>query len=380
MAGFFAAPQAAAVLKHGILRRYLPVFATKTGSRAGEVTYLDGYAGPGLYDDGTEGSPALALQTAAALADFRGRATLHGHLIEQDKRSVDALDELLGEFEAAWDVHHGRVDDHLPRILAGLNPSTPLFAFLDPFGLPIPFSMVVDILRRGGHPTSFGRASGAATEVLLNFSIPGINRVGGQLTGKGTDERWLRARDTMVQRMDEVLGGDWWHRIWTSGAQDRVEQILDGYKDLLLKKSAAGWGIFDVDVADRWQGPPSYHLLLLTQHADGVWAFNESLSLAMEEYRQYCHEHEGLLDLEPLKDREQQWIAHIESNLRRILQERQPFRAVDRITEVYGDAFGQARQKHLRPALKQLHAKGVTTTNCVGVNDLGPLRIKPASS
>ena len=180
--------------------------------------------------------------------------------------------------------------------------------------------------------------------------------------------------------MDEVLGGDWWHRIWASGTQDRVELILEGYKDVLLKQSAAGWGIFDVDVADRWQGPPSYHLLLLTQHADGVWAFNESLSLAMEEYRQYCHEHEGLLDLEPLKDREQQWSDHIESNLRRLLQERQAFRAVDRIMGVYGDAFGQARQKHLRPALKRLHADGVTTTNCVGVNDLGSLRIKPGSS
>ncbi len=212
MSGFFAAPQAAAVLKHGILRRYLPVFATKTGSRAGEVIYLDGYAGPGLYDDGTEGSPALALQTAVAVADFRGRGQLHGHLIEQDRESVDALDELLDEFEAAWDVHHGRVEDHLPRILEGLDASTPLFTFLDPFGLPIPFSMVVDILRRGGRPASFGRTGGAATEVLLNFSIPGINRVGGQLTGKGTDARWLKARDTMVDRMDEVLGGAWWHR------------------------------------------------------------------------------------------------------------------------------------------------------------------------
>lgn len=82
---------------------------------------------------------------------------------------MDALDELLDEFGAAWSVHHGRVEDHLPHILAGLDASTPLFAFLDPFGLPIPFSMVVDILRRGGRPTSFGRTGGAATEVLLTF-------------------------------------------------------------------------------------------------------------------------------------------------------------------------------------------------------------------
>lgn len=45
------------VLKHDLLRRYLPVFAAKTGSRsAGGVVYLDGYSGRGRYDDGT---PAL---------------------------------------------------------------------------------------------------------------------------------------------------------------------------------------------------------------------------------------------------------------------------------------------------------------------------------
>src|SRR6266705_453348 len=35
------------VFKHDLIRRYLPVFAGKTGSRAGSVVYLDGYAGRG---------------------------------------------------------------------------------------------------------------------------------------------------------------------------------------------------------------------------------------------------------------------------------------------------------------------------------------------
>ena len=80
---FFQEPQGAAILKHGILRRYLPVFTAKVGSTAGEVDYLDCYAGPGLYDDGSDGSPALALATAEAIASYHGRASLHGHLIEK---------------------------------------------------------------------------------------------------------------------------------------------------------------------------------------------------------------------------------------------------------------------------------------------------------
>lgn len=79
---FFNEPQGAAILKHGILKRYLPLYATKVGSVAGEVVYLDCYAGPGLYGDGSDGSPALALATADALAGYRGKAFLQGHLIE----------------------------------------------------------------------------------------------------------------------------------------------------------------------------------------------------------------------------------------------------------------------------------------------------------
>jgi three-Cys-motif partner protein len=70
---FFGDVQGAAVLKHGVLRRYLAVFTSKVGSTArdGKVFYLDAYAGPGEYQDGGEGSPAVARATAENLAKTR---------------------------------------------------------------------------------------------------------------------------------------------------------------------------------------------------------------------------------------------------------------------------------------------------------------------
>lgn len=64
---FFVSKKAAAVLKHALLDKYVVPFASKTGKHApdGRVVYLDGYAGPGRYDDGTPGSPALILESAA---------------------------------------------------------------------------------------------------------------------------------------------------------------------------------------------------------------------------------------------------------------------------------------------------------------------------
>ena len=50
--------------KHDLLSRYLPRFAGKTGSRAEGVVYLDGYAGRGLYADGSPASAEQILQIA----------------------------------------------------------------------------------------------------------------------------------------------------------------------------------------------------------------------------------------------------------------------------------------------------------------------------
>jgi hypothetical protein len=48
------------------LKRYLPLFAGKTGSTSTKrsVVYLDGYAGRGRYENGAPGSAELILKVA----------------------------------------------------------------------------------------------------------------------------------------------------------------------------------------------------------------------------------------------------------------------------------------------------------------------------
>jgi hypothetical protein len=52
------------ILKHGMLRRYLPIYLARTSSVAGKVVVLDAYAGRGVYDDGTLGSAGMFLKWA----------------------------------------------------------------------------------------------------------------------------------------------------------------------------------------------------------------------------------------------------------------------------------------------------------------------------
>jgi hypothetical protein len=123
-------------------------------------------------------------------------------------------------------------------------------------------------------------------------------------------------------------------------------------------------------------GPPDYSLVLLTQHEAGLWHFNEALSSAMEPYRERCLAVTAQLDLEPLAPREELWVAEIKTNLEVLLQRGTPFKVSTEMAEVYGDALGWAREKHIRTAVKQLHREGKTTTD--GKGKVQEMVVKPA--
>jgi three-Cys-motif partner protein len=67
---FHKTKKSAAVLKHAIINQYATPFASKTGSTSlnNRVAFIDGYAGPGRYENGAEGSGAMLLRKAKELA------------------------------------------------------------------------------------------------------------------------------------------------------------------------------------------------------------------------------------------------------------------------------------------------------------------------
>ena len=50
--------------KHEILKRYLGAWFPILSTYSDRIIYLDGFAGPGVYEGGEDGSPVIALQTA----------------------------------------------------------------------------------------------------------------------------------------------------------------------------------------------------------------------------------------------------------------------------------------------------------------------------
>jgi hypothetical protein len=73
----------------------------------------------------------------------------------------------------------------------------PLFLFLDPCGLSIPYDRLIALLRLER------RAQRPPTEVLLNFSLEAVRRIAGHVGSK----RAMRPRDAGSTRLSAATGG-----------------------------------------------------------------------------------------------------------------------------------------------------------------------------
>lgn len=357
---FFESPQAAAKYKHKLLKGYIPAWAGKVGStsQSGRVVVYDAYSGPGRYEDDEPGSPELLVDTAIAMARLR---TVHTVFSEKDSGYCARLRAMLEEKSIdpdTYEVRVGPVEEHLDSVIAAAG-RLPLFIFLDPYGLSIPFHRVVHALRARDVP---GRSQllQAKTELLMNFSYEAVRRIGGVVRS----DKDYAAKEGQIQALNNALGGDWWQELAHDQSAGWVEKVLEGYADRVAK--AAGCGYITAEVADSLEAPPVYELILFTRHRDGNWEMARSMSMARKEWRAWLVERRmtstgGQSELRGLDfdDDESAWIDEIAKNIATILATEQSFVVDDKLGAVLGRTLGLARETHITKALEQLAGRGV---------------------
>lgn len=355
---FFAAKKAAAVFKHGILRRHLPVFVGRTGSTAPDrrVVVFDGYAGEGRYEDGTDGSPVLMLNTARSMAPARA---VELYFCEDDPARFELL---KGVLETDGDgvkyvARCGSAEAHLDDVLTHAQ-GAPLFAFIDPCGLGLTFDDVCRIMR--SRPN-------VPTEVLINFSAEAVRRFWGRLTRNPPGSP---GREATLARMDAVCGGEWWREVSENSetAEEASQLIAKGYLGHLAVSSGAnGWNI---EVRNAEGQKPKYSLVFLSRHPDGIFSFGDAVSMSSADWRKAVVEPGTLLDDDDTfaaaeKELASGWVHQIKHNISALLAHNDSFQIGANYKSVMAGVEGQARVTHVRRAIKELHAAGKTSFNGV---------------
>ena len=375
---YWQGPGLPSIFKHEPLRLYLPKFGGKTGSGGRGVVYLDGYAGRGRYEDDSPGSAERILKIAEdqRAAGINYRLFFH----EKDPTSYDVLKSVVDEY-AARGVHAQAspddVIDGLPDVIAAAQ-DKPLFLFLDPCGLGLPFDGLTGTL------TGPRVSKWPPTEVLLNFSLDAVRRIGGHVNSATPNEK------TMA-RLDAALGGPWWRDIIKKNeATDAASQIVHGFVDRFSK--ATNMHVYAIPVRRAPHHKPVYYLVFGTRSTLGIWYFADAAARATETWwatidaREAAKdEAEGIMPLFDIPNPLHPDIKEVESEARPVIAENiatlanrhGQFTVGDYPDEVFGDYLGRVRETVVRAAIKDLHAAGRTPSDGKGKSIAALTVIRP---
>ncbi len=212
--------------KHEILRRYVQAWAPiLSQGNFPHLVFVDGFAGPGRYSMGEEGSPIIAIK--AVIDQPRPiKAKVDFHFIELDKRRSDHLFTEIAALSVSPNVtikvHAGRsFQDAFPEVWSSytLMPGRsrpPTFVFIDPFGFKIPFSYVAEVLRA------------QSCEVLITFMFEEINR--------------FLSQGQQPDNFDDLFGcRDWREGINIKLPVNRVKFLHDLYQRQLTQAAGANF-------------------------------------------------------------------------------------------------------------------------------------------
>lgn len=363
------------IFKHTLLDKYVPQFAGMTGSIARRVVYLDGYAGRGRYTDGKPASAEKIMMVAQAQFERVGLAW-SCYFVEQDPASAKVLEGVVAEYVTKGvtaHAHRGDVQDVLDQVVASAV-GCPLFVFLDPCGLGLPFDRLSALMngeRRKGWPP---------TEFLLNFSLDAVRRIGGHVRGQ--------SNEATLRRMDDTVGGQWWRAYFAAGVSDvAVEAVVAGFSQRM--RAATGMDLVPVPVRRAPTHKPVYDLIFGTRGSHGLWVFGDAVARSTQAWWDTLEEVEADQDqgalfpttaaVRPvLETVEETALPVITSNLRSLLRTYPTgFRVVDHTRSVFGEFYGQVRELTVRKAVKALHQQGGTATTGVGTKRTRELVVLP---
>jgi len=162
--------------KHDILQGYLKAwFPILSSSRfSDKLVYVDGFAGPGKYEGGEDGSPIIALKTILSHTLQNRLKSIKCLFIEERKDRLDHLSKMISELELPKNIEvslkHGKFAEVMEKYYAesekdGSN-RNPTFAFIDPFGYT-----------ETGGPKLLGRIlKYPSCEVLLTYMVGFIDK------------------------------------------------------------------------------------------------------------------------------------------------------------------------------------------------------------
>lgn len=259
-------------VKHGILQKYISSWIRILGRWHSRVCYFDCFAGRGKYEDGTPGSPLIAMEKASELKkQFTYLDSITCTFIEKNKDNFQNLKSVIetekkGNPEKYEKITIIPINNEFANVGHDLIKNlgdilAPSFFFIDPFGFKgVPFDLIKQIL------------SIEKTEVFITFMVRDVNR-------------FLESSKHRIS-IEELYGIENVQTILSEkyGWRDREDALLTLYRDRLHEGANVKYPFpFKVSMDKTQQ--TIYYLIHATNHPMGCELMKEIMCKAGTEGR-----------------------------------------------------------------------------------------------
>lgn len=291
--------------KDFILDYYLTPYIAKVQYLRRPILIVDCCAGPGRFEDETEGSPLII---AKHLEKWKEKGVrVKGIFLEENAKYFKQLENELDRYSDFAEPIQRDYTTYLGKI-ARMAKSHTVFLYVDPYGIKaLPFTELAKIYGLIGK-------QGASIEVLMNFNSPALVRCGlaalkkeMQLDPEYTDEFFEEPVSEFYglipEQVDSIAGGDYWRKILSDDSLDFIEQekwITAYYKRQMTNYFRM---VCSYPVKERYRHSiPKYRLIYGTRHPHGILLMNDAMYEARERFLSSEFADGRLFDTRPLEE------------------------------------------------------------------------------
>jgi three-Cys-motif partner protein len=281
-------------IKDRLLQCYLPQYFQKILTKHNPVCYIDCFAGKGKFDDGTLGSPNLALQIRDSTIEKSRNigAKIEFLLIELNHaEDLKVNIENYRESNGIIQVISSRFEDTIKDLLSTKRRYN-IFLYIDPYGIKALDFSIFDWLADYGFDSiemlinmnSFGFFRDACR--VLNVDYKGddaLNNLGDIVEYDPTE---FDSTPQSSILLTNIAGGDYWKQI----VDDYRAKDIDGYaaeklfsteyKHRLRQKFRY---VLDMPIRLKAGQHPKYRMIHVTNHEDGCNLMAENMSSRHDE-------------------------------------------------------------------------------------------------